>query len=134
MDLPDKVNKLYKTKDPENIKLATNIIVSRVKKENVIAFISILKTNELFDLCEQNKVITAINSILEKQIPEIATDSINYSTTNLLRWSMQSFKSVDNIDYAHHLYLKYISSLVDKSKKELLLEHKDNVLIEKHIF
>ena len=113
MDLPDKVNKLYKTKDPENIKLATNIIVSQVKKENVIAFISILKTNELFDLCEQNKVITAINSILEKQIPEIATD---------------------NIDYAHHLYLKYISSLVDKSKKELLLEHKDNVLIEKHIF
>lgn len=131
MSLSIKVSKLFETKDVENIKLARNIIIAQVKQENVVALICALKKSKQFDICEERQIIDAINEVLSTKVlaTELSNESINYTMPILLRWALQQFKSVENIDYAHHVYLIHIQTLIDKAHEEIKINKVVNTVL-----
>jgi len=124
MSLSEKVSKLFATNDAENIKLARNIVIAQAKQENVIALICALKKWKQFDMCKERDVIDAINKVLSTKVgeKEMSWESVNYTMPTLLRWALQQFKSIENIDYAHHVYLIHIQTLVNKAHEEIKVD------------
>jgi len=133
MNLPKQIDKLFGTNDEENIKLARNIIIQKTNEENVIAFICILKAHSKYYICKEDAVCASINATLSSRINEsLPHGDVNYDMPMLLRWALQIFKSIDNIEFAHHSYLAYIAQLVDVEINELQKTDEGHGLLEKN--
>lgn len=130
MSLSEKLSKLLRTKDDENVKLATNIIIAQVKDSNVIAMLCILKQNKRFDILESEQVVGAVNKVLETKISnDLIKSKVNYGMPHLLRWALQFFKSQENIEVARNTYLLYINHLTDTALEELKISEGDDELV-----
>jgi len=125
MNLPEKIDKLFKTKEEDNIKLAKNIITQKTDSQNVIAFICILKKHRQFETCKEYSIIESVNKVLKEKISnQISADTINYTIANVFRWAITNFKSIDNINYAYEMYTMYINTLKAKAIDEITLQTK----------
>lgn len=125
MSLPEKINKLLKNKNKEDVKLATNIIIAKSDNTNIIAFICVLKKNKRFDLLKDISIVRAINDVLTQKVPKVVEDNVNYSMPNILRWALQLFPSKENIDIAKETYITYINHLAEIAVAELVNKNTD---------
>jgi len=113
MNIIENVNKLLSTKDEENTKLARNIIIQKVNADNVIAFICILKTFNLYEIItEDNELRKSCMEILAHHIKnENTIKGVNFPANDLFAMALQSFKSENNLKYARDYYIQYIKNL-----------------------
>lgn len=125
MSLPEKINKLLKNKNKEDVKLATNIIIAKSDNTNIIAFICVLKKNKRFDLLKDISIVRSINDVLTQKVPKVVEDNVNYSMPNILRWALQLFPSKENIDIAKETYITYINHLAEIAVAELVNKNTD---------
>lgn len=64
----EKIEKLIKGNDPENIILARELILTKIKKDNVIAVMSLLRTENVTDILEDGDLIDKEKKSSKKKI------------------------------------------------------------------
>lgn len=126
----EKIEKLIKGNDPENIKLAIGILSNKINKTNIIAIISLARlrcVEILEDLTLTNKMTTILKDGDVRFKKKSDCDDINsYKPKDLYELSLNLMQSPVNINYATEYYINYINNLSEDTLQLLL----DDELIE----
>jgi hypothetical protein len=122
------IEKLYDTKDPNNIVLANSMIISQLSDKNIFSLLSmcIVKHNEIFE------TYSDLKKAFENKIKEIgypysfSTITVTQIFSHMLNTSAS--KNVKQLKEVREYYINYIDSLIeqigykDENKKEIINE------------
>jgi hypothetical protein len=120
----EKIEKLIKGNDPENIKLAIGILSNKINETNIIAVISLARlrcVEILEDLTLTDKMSLILKDCDVRFKKKIDSDDINsYKPKDLYELSLNLMQSKDNINYATEYYINYINNLSEDTLQLLL--------------
>ena len=131
----EKLEKLLKGKDPENIKLANHLIDTTLNKDSIIAVICLLRMLEIEDILSNKSTTELIVGILQScdnrvnRAPE-PMELRNYRPKDLYELSLNHIRSKVNINYATKYYIEYIQRLSEDANRILLDEELANEAFE----
>jgi hypothetical protein len=126
----EKLKKLLKGDDPENIKLANHLVDSRLSKDNLIGVICILRINDS-EILDNSASTQIIRNLLETHDTRIikkinSEDLRSYGPKDLYELSLNYMRSEGNIKYATEYYINYINGLTEDALQILLDEELTN--------
>jgi len=126
----EKLKKLLKGDDPENIKLANHLVDTRLTKDNLIGVICILRINnsEILGNTVSTQIIRNLlaehdTRVIKKTDPD---ELRSYGPKDLYELSLNHIRSEGNIKYATEYYINYINGLTEDALQILLDEELTN--------